>query len=260
MLEKIIINKKKETMLQREAVSIPVLEQIIRDAGYSKRSFREALLHSSSGIISEFKRKSPSKGWIFKDARIDEVIPSYEQAGAAAISVLTDEQFFGGTFDDFRKARELVSIPLLRKDFVIDAYQIYQARAMKADVVLLIASALSPEQVKKFTRLAHDLDMEVLLEIHKEEELDYIHPDVDVIGINNRNLATFVTDVQTSFELGEKIPAEFIKISESGISDPDIVCQLQQAGFNGFLMGENFMKTSDPGGSLKQFINQMKKD
>jgi indole-3-glycerol phosphate synthase len=167
--------------------------------------------------------------------------------------------FFGGNFADFKKAREVIDrIPLLRKDFMLDEYQLYQSKVMGADVVLLIAACLMAEEIVRFTALAHDLDMEVLIEIHDESELSSIAPDADVIGINNRNLKTFVTDIQRSIDLASRIPDTFVKISESGLSSPETVIQLRQAGFRGFLMGENFMKTADPGAALKEFICDVK--
>ncbi|MEN9917619.1 MAG: indole-3-glycerol phosphate synthase TrpC, partial [Bacteroidota bacterium] len=164
---------------------------------------------------------------------------------------------FGGTFSDFETARKVSKVPLLRKDFMVDEYQFYQAKVLGADVVLLIASALSIEQTKQFAAKAKELGMDVLLEIHNEKELDHINEHIDVVGINNRNLSTFVTDIDISFELGQKIPNEFLKISESGISDPQTVIDLRQAGFKGFLMGENFMKTDNPGKALTDFIKQL---
>lgn len=257
ILDKIIVQKRLEVARQQEAVSLGALQRS-ELLERTPVSFRQALLASDTGIIAEFKRKSPSKGWIHPDARPEEVVVRYEQGGATASSVLTDGPFFGGALGDLCRVRPLVSLPLLRKDFVIDAYQIYQAKAMGADFILLIAAALSPSLVEEFARLAHQLGLEVLLEIHVEEELACICPEVDVVGINNRNLKTFVTDVETSFRLGEKIPAGYVKISESGISSPDTVRSLRQAGFRGFLMGENFMKEEEPGAALAAFIKALK--
>lgn len=257
ILDKIIVQKRLEVSRQQEAVSLGLLQKS-ELLERTPVSFRRALLTSDTGIIAEFKRKSPSKGWIHPDARPEEIVPQYERGGAAAVSVLTDGSFFGGSLGDLHRVRPLVNLPLLRKDFVIDPYQIYQAKAMGADFVLLIAAALSPAVVKEFAQLAHGLGLEVLLELHVEEELDCICPEVDVVGINNRNLKTFVTDVETSFRLGEKIPSEYVKISESGISSPQTVRELRSAGFRGFLMGENFMKEDEPGAALAAFINELK--
>ena len=232
----------------------PAMANTVRE----KVSFKQALLRSSSGIIAEFKRKSPAKAWIYPGADVAKVVQSYEVAGAAAISCLTDEPFFGGSLADFEKARETVKqIPLLRKDFILDEYQLYQSKMMGADVILLIAACLTKEEISRFTAVAHDLDMEVLLEIHEEPELASICPDIDVVGINNRNLKTFITDIRHTLDLASKIPDRFLKISESGLSDPETVIQLRRAGFRGFLMGENFMKTADPGETLREFIKSV---
>ena len=257
VLEKIIAQKRIELRHQKEAVSAEMLEKIFQDHRNERRSFKQALLQSSTGIIAEFKRRSPSKDWIFKDAEVSEVVPAYEKSGAAAVSVLTDEVFFGGSLSDLKQASQLVQLPILRKDFIIDEYQVYQAQALGASVVLLIAAALTEKQCYQLASVAHNIGLEVLLEIHSESELKYITPMIDVVGINNRNLSTFVTDIQVSLKLGEKIPADFVKISESGISSVDTIRELRQHGFQGFLMGENFMKTHQPGEALKQFIGDL---
>ena len=258
ILEKIIAQKRIELRRQKEVVSIEQLEKIFYDNRNETKSFKQALIESPTGIIAEFKRRSPSKDWIFKDAKVNEVVPAYEESGAAAVSVLTDEVFFGGSLADLRQATQLVGLPVLRKDFIIDEYQLYQAQALGASVVLLIAAALTEKQCYQLAATAHNMDLEVLLEIHSEAELKYITPTVDVVGINNRNLSTFVTDVQVSLDLGKKIPSDFVKISESGISSVEVVKELRTHGFQGFLMGENFMKTHQPGEALKQFIGELK--
>lgn len=253
ILDKILVTKRKEVsllVLQKENYFGPFAER-------SVSSFKRALLQSDTGIIAECKRKSPSKGWIHPDADAREIVTAYEEAGAAAVSVLTDIEFFGGSCQDLISVRPLVKLPLLRKDFLIDPEQVYQSKALGADVILLIASALTPGEVKTMAALAHRLGLEVLLEIHTENELDYLCSEIDVVGINNRNLNTFETSVETSFELGEKIPGEFVKISESGLSDPSIVRELRSAGFHGFLMGENFMKEDSPGQALNHLIAQL---
>jgi len=262
ILDKICRSKRLEIERQKEAFPLSVIPRLTRDplieATHCKISFKEALIHSDSGIIAEFKRKSPSKGWIHPEADVTSIVQSYEAAGAAAISCLTDEPFFGGSFEDFRKARDTIDrIPLLRKDFIVDEYQLYQSKAMGADVVLLIAACLTVEEIARFTSIAHDLEMEVLLEIHEESELPSICPDADVIGINNRNLKNFVTDIKHTLDLASRIPEHFVKISESGLSNPETVIQLRQAGFQGFLMGENFMKTNEPGETLREFIGKI---
>ncbi len=258
ILDKIIANKQKELEKQKQLVSIQELAKNVTNTG-NPYSFKKSLEQSSTGIITEFKRRSPSKDWIFKDARIEDVIPLYSKKGATAISVLTDLDFFGGTLNDLQKARILTTTPLLRKDFTIDDYQLYQAKLSGANAILLIASVLSVEKTKELTTKAKELGLDVLLEIHNEEELTHINDSVDVVGVNNRNLKTFVTDINISLELVNKIPAEFVKISESGISSVEIVKELQKAGYKGFLMGENFMKTLDPGKALGEFIKALEK-
>lgn len=262
ILQDIVANKRIEVERQKRAVKLQTLlglggERLERPT----RSMRAALAASPSGIIAEFKRKSPSKGWLHPDAAVAGVLPAYEKGGASACSVLTDSNFFGGSLGDLCKARNLVNLPLLRKDFIIDEYQLYQARVMGADAVLLIAACLSPEQCLAFAELAHTLNMEVLLEIHSETELEHLNPSVDMLGVNNRNLGTFHTDVENSFRLAEAMQTVTreknlspLLVSESGISATVTVAQLRQAGFRGFLIGETFMKTEQPGETLAKFI------
>lgn len=256
ILDKIIANKRLEVEKQKNNIALSELEKQIKNIPVPF-SFRDALKNSKTGIIAEFKRRSPSRDWIFKDARVEDVIPLYSQNGASAISVLTDMDFFGGKLADLELARSLTKTPLLRKDFVIDEYQLYQAKVSGASAILLIASALTVTETKKLAEKAKELNLDVLLEIHNELELSHINDNVDVVGVNNRNLGTFVTDVQISFDLVDKIPNDFVKISESGISQPQTVIDLQQAGYQGFLMGENFMKTNNPGKALEDFIKQL---
>ena len=223
-----------------------------------KPSLREALLQSPSGIIAEFKRRSPSKGWIKEDGRADIIPMSYQQNGAAALSILTDEHYFGGCDDFIRLARQSgVTLPILYKNFVINEAQLYAAALCGASAVLLIAACLSKLECKQLMDKAHALGMEVLLEMHSEPELEYAEMEPDVCGINNRNLGSFVTDVENSFRLAELLPKEAVKVSESGISNPETVKKLRSAGFRGFLIGENFMKTADPGQALNEFILQL---
>lgn len=226
---------------------------------YAKKlSLREALLASDSGIIAEFKRRSPSKGWIKQDGRADIIPLAYQQNGAAALSILTDEQYFGGCDDFIRTARKSgVTIPILYKNFVIDEAQLYAAALCGASVVLLIAACLTKQECKTLLHKAHELGLEVLLEMHSEEELEYVELGPDLCGINNRNLGSFVTDVENSFRLAELLPKDAVKVSESGISNPETVKALRQAGFRGFLIGENFMKTADPGQALNDFLTQL---
>lgn len=242
-----------------------VLQKIIRTKQQElerlyapKPSLREALLRSETGIIAEFKRRSPSKGWIKEEGRADIIPLSYQQNGAAALSILTDEQYFGGCDDYIRQARQSgVTLPILYKNFVIDEAQLYAAALCGASAVLLIAACLSKQDCKKLIDKAHQLGLEVLLEIHYKQELEYAGFEPDICGINNRNLGSFVTDVENSFRLAELLPKDAVKVSESGISDPATVKALRQAGFRGFLIGENFMKTVNPGQALAKFIGKL---
>lgn len=254
ILTKIIATKETEL---REAKAGRPYEAILEEAIGNRReivSFRDALLRSDTGIIAEFKRKSPSKGFIKETAEVAEIVPGYERAGAAAVSVLTDRDYFGGSPEDLKEASARAVLPLLRKDFIIDEYQICEAKLWGADVILLIAAALTVERTHSLAAFARGLGLEVLLEIHNEKELGHIDPHVSVVGVNNRDLTTFVTDIDVSLRLSRMIPQEFVRISESGISDPETVRELRNAGYRGFLMGENFMKTDDPAAALEQFI------
>ena len=242
ILQEIIATKRKELELWKA----------------KKPSLREALLASETGIIAEFKRKSPSKGWIKEDGRADIIPLSYQKNGAAAISILTDEHYFGGHDDFIRMARQSgVTIPILYKNFVIDEFQLYEAALCGASAVLLIAACLTKAQCKSLLTKAHELGLEVLLEMHSEAELEYAELGPDLCGINNRNLGSFVTNVENSFRLAELLPKDAVKVSESGISNPDTVSKLREAGFRGFLIGENFMKTADPGQALNEFISKL---
>ena len=223
-----------------------------------KPSLREALLQSETGIIAEFKRRSPSKGWIKEEGRADIIPLAYQQNGAAALSILTDEHYFGGSDDFIRMARKSgVTLPILYKNFVIDEAQLYAAALCGASAVLLIAACLTKAQCKSLMDKAHALGLEVLLEMHAEHELEYADLGPDLCGINNRNLRSFVTDVENSFRLAELLPKDAVKVSESGISDPATVRALRSAGFRGFLIGENFMKAPDPGLALRDFITHL---
>lgn len=258
ILDKIVVRKKEELISAKEYVTVRDLEH----SEFFKRTpyvFKDFLLDEArSGIIAEFKRRSPSKGLINGMVDVAEVTKAYSDAGASALSVLTDVDFFGGTTDDILAARQANEIPILRKDFIIDNYQILEAKAWGADVILLIAAILTPDEIQRFSKTAKDLGLNVLLEVHNKAELERsICADLDVIGVNNRNLADFSVDIQTSFQLVNLIPDEFLKISESAISDPKIIKELKQAGFNGFLIGENFMKTENPGQAMVDFVRQM---
>ena len=260
ILEEIVAHKRIEIAEQKEQTPPRKLyaevERMMAE-GVTKRSLSQALAQDDYGIIAEFKRKSPSKGWIKEDGKPEVIPPSYEKAGAAALSILTDEKFFGGNMDFVCKARPLVNLPILRKDFIIDEYQLFQARHIGADAVLLIAADLGKQEVRSLTALAHELGLEVLLELHAEHELDYAEIDVDALGVNNRNLGTFVTDVQNSFRLAARLPQDKVLVSESGISNPDTIRLLREVGYRGFLIGETFMKTDNPGQALKNFISKL---
>lgn len=263
ILEEIIAWKKVEVERQKEELTPHEIykqtESLMAKEGENiDISMAKSLKDSPSGIIAEFKRKSPSKGWIKEEGK-PEVIPSaYDKNGAAAISILTDEKYFGGSLDYIRTARPLVKTPILRKDFIVDEYQLFQARLVGANAVLLIAANLSKDEFKTLAHTAHELGLEVLLEIHGEAELDYYSDSLtDMIGVNNRHLGTFHTDVKTSFDMARLLPADAVKISESGISNPQTIQRLKKSGFNGFLMGEHFMRAADPGAALKEFILEL---
>lgn len=271
ILDEIIANKKVEVYVANQEMPLDILQDLTKkkieqDGQLKLRSMRKSLERSMSGIISEFKRKSPSKGWIHADAEPSDVIPRYAASGAAAISILTDKKYFGGDLEFIRMVRPLVNTPILRKDFIIDEYQLYEARLMGADAVLLIAADLTVGRVRELTTKAHELGLEVLLEVHDPFELRYVAevPDVDMLGVNNRALGTFHTDVQHSFDIAEAmketvadLEVKPLLISESGISNPSVVRRLRAAGFRGFLIGENFMKNEDPGQALADFIKEV---
>ena len=259
ILEKIVAHKREEIAHAKLSLPLEKLKENVESI--IKRqvpSMSQALLMSETGIIAEFKRKSPSKGWIKQNANIRVIPNGYQEAGAAAISILTDASFFGGSNVDLVIARKRnIAIPILYKNFVIDEYQLYEAALCGASAVLLIAACLTIERCAELMHTAHNLGLEVLLEMHDENELKYAELQPDLCGINNRNLGSFVTDVQNSFLLAELLPKDAVKVSESGISNPDTVRALRQAGFRGFLIGENFMKTPDPGLALQQFVSQL---
>ena len=272
ILSEIIAHKRTEVELQKQSVSPEQLreqvQKLMESSSVPRHSTRQALASSPTGIIAEFKRRSPSKGWIYETAKAEEIPAAYETAGASALSILTDEKFFGGSLRDISTARPLVDIPILRKDFIIDEYQLLQARIVGADAVLLIAACLTQKECTTLTTQAHALGLEVLLEIHNPSELPYINKEVDMLGVNNRNLGTFVTDVKNSFRIARQLQQAIgskkgasdvrnmpILVSESGISHPETIRSLRAAGFRGFLIGEAFMKTDHPGDTLKDFIS-----
>lgn len=239
ILEEIIAHKQQELEHMRQ----------------KKVSLREALLNSPTGIIAEFKRRSPSKGWIKKEGKACEIPLSYQQNGAAALSILTDKHYFGGHDRFIMEARQAgVTIPVLYKNFVIDEMQLFEALICGASAVLLIAACLTKEKLRDLLLKAHELGLEVLLEMHDERELEYVELEPDLCGINNRHLGSFVTNVETSYRLAEKLPREAVKVSESGISNPQTIRELREAGFQGFLIGEAFMREPQPGQALKDFI------
>ena len=221
----------------------------------SKRSMSMALAGSPTGIIAEFKRRSPSKGDIHKEAMIQDVIPAYTEAGASACSILTDTPYFGGALTDLAAARQLTDLPILRKDFIVSEFQIQEAAIYGADAILLIAAVLTREEVARLSRYAHEYGLEVLLELHSADELEHVGCDIDMVGINNRNLADFHTDPTLSLKLSKSLPDNIIKVAESGITSMDEVSRLRDAGFSGFLIGERFMMHDDPGKALLEFLN-----
>lgn len=256
ILSRILVHKAEEVAYQHQQVSLAELERQLLDAP-APRSMRQSLANSTSGIIAEFKRKSPSKGWIFQDATPETIVPAYDKGGASALSILTDEVFFGGTLDFLRRARSLTELPLLRKEFIIDDYQLIEARATGADAILLIAGALPKERIHSLARTAKDLGLEILLEVHTAEELSAYCPEVDMIGVNNRDLHSFQTDAERSVELFDLLPKDALPVSESGLLNPAVSQRLRQTGYRGFLIGETFMREANPGEALAQYITQM---
>lgn len=257
ILDKIIADKKKEIELTKRAIPVGRLMKSYlfdRETASLSRSLRD----SSSGIIAEHKRRSPSKEVINLDVDIKNVVAGYENAGAAGISVLTNMKYFGGSLEDLLLSRSSASIPILRKEFIVDPYQLYEARAYGADAILLIAAALSEKEIVELSTVAQSIDLEVLLEVHNKEELERsLHPAINMLGVNNRNLKTFEVTLETSRSLADLIPDEFVKVSESGIRSNQDIHDLRIYGYQGFLIGERFMKTEDPGASALQFIKEL---
>jgi len=259
ILQEIVANKRVEVeRFKQELSEAEIHRRVEAILDFGVASMKEALTTSDSGIIAEFKRRSPSKGWINEEGRADIIPLSYQQNGASALSILADEKYFGGCDEFISIARRSgVKIPVLYKNFVIDEYQLFQARLCGASAVLLIAADLSLGECRSLLHTAHELGMEVLLEMHSNKELEYAELEPDMCGINNRNLGSFVTDVENSFRMAELLPREAVKVSESGISNPDTVRALRAAGFRGFLIGETFMKTPAPGKALAEFIGKI---
>ena len=264
ILEEIVAHKHVEMDQRRRFIPtrqlLSLVEQQMKadDGHVAGGSMRRALMDSDTGIIAEFKRKSPSKGWIKQEGKASIIPLSYQQHGAAALSILTDTDYFGGYDEYIQEARHTgVSIPVLYKNFVIEEYQLLQARYCGASAALLIAACLTKQECRNLLHMAHELGLEVLLEMHNDRDFEYAELEPDMYGINNRNLGTFVTDVENSFRLAEQLPEGVCRVSESGISRPDTVKALRQAGFRGFLMGEQFMKQDDPGLGLREFITAL---
>jgi len=257
ILDKIIADKRREVKLKKSIIPVSQLENSVLFNSRTN-SLSKLLRNSTSGIIAEHKRKSPSKSTINSSFTVEEVVKGYQNAGVCGISVLTDMKYFGGSLEDLVLARASVTIPLLRKEFIIDEYQLLEAKANGADVILLIAAVLTRQEIKYLSEFAQSLGLEVLLEVHNEEELyKAIMPSLNMIGVNNRNLKTFEVDLNYSKELANFIPKEFVKVSESGISNILDIKELQPYGYQGFLIGENFMKTDNAGLAAKKMIKQL---
>ena len=259
ILTKIVRDKREEVTLRKGLIPQKQLETSILFQS-NTISLADKLRNSQTGIIAEHKRRSPSKSIINHSLNVQDVALGYENAGVCGMSVLTDGKYFGGSLDDLLIARASCNLPLLRKEFIIDEYQIIEAKAYGADAILLIAAILSKQEIKQFSELAKSLELDVLLEVHNQDELDKsIMPSLDMLGVNNRNLKTFEVSLETSKELSSLIPDEFVKVSESGISSIEAINELRPFGYQGFLIGENFMKTDHPGQSAANFINALSK-
>lgn len=259
ILDKIVADKYKEVELKKKLIPISQLESSVL-FGRQVPSLATALRDSHTGIIAEHKRRSPSKETINQNTNVGQVAVGYENAGVCGMSVLTDIKYFGGSLEDLVLARASVQMPLLRKEFIIDEYQILEAKAYGADVILLIAAVLTRGEIKSLSEFAKKIGLDVLLEVHNEEELHKsIMPSLDMLGVNNRDLKTFTVSLETSKSLAKLIPDEFVKVSESGISSVAAIKDLKPFGYQGFLIGENFMKTDNPGKSAKVFIDELKK-
>jgi indole-3-glycerol phosphate synthase len=257
ILKQIVSEKKKEVTQKKNLYPVKLLEQ---SAYFNSPtvSLKDYLAKKGkSGIIAEIKRKSPSKGILNKYISVEQTSIAYMQAGASALSILTDQQFFLGTNADLMTARQYNYCPILRKDFIIDEYQVIEARSIGADAILLITAILTNEKIKRLAQLAKTLHLETILEVHSKEELEKLNDNIDIVGINNRDLTTFKTDVERSIVLYDLVPKHFIKISESGIHTPEIACKLKQKGFDGLLIGEQFMISSQPGQACAKFIQEL---
>ncbi len=257
ILDKIVADKHKEVALKKSLIPVKQLENsILFDR--KANSLAASLRSSTTGIIAEHKRRSPSKAVINQKVSVQDVALDYETAGVCGMSVLTDGKYFGGSLDDLILARASVQMPLLRKEFIIDEYQLLEAKAYGADVILLIAAVLTRDQIKMLSEFAKSLSLDVLLEVHNQDELEKsMMPSLDMLGVNNRNLKTFEVSTDISKSLSTLIPDDFVKVSESGISSIEAIKDLKQYGYKGFLIGENFMKTENPGASAVEFIKQL---
>lgn len=257
ILDRIVENKKRELFEKKQSITIDMLAQ---STYYGRKtiSLSESIsIDSATGIIAEFKRSSPSKGVINDMVSPLQVAVDYQAAGASAISILTDHDFFGGSDDDLLSVRDSIDIPILRKEFIIDPFQIHEAKSIGADIILLIAACLTPAEVRSYSAIAKSLSLEVLLELHDEDEIGHICDEVDFVGINNRSLKTFDVNIQRSLDMAKKIPEGKLKIAESGIDNPNIISLFRENGYVGFLIGENFMKTNNPGEALTNFIKSI---
>ena len=258
ILDKIIERKREEVAASKLVTSI---DQLIKGKYFEKEclSLKDYLKNpDKNGIIAEFKRQSPSKGIINGRVQPQDVVQGYQTAGVSGLSILTDTDFFGGTFNDLLEGREVVNIPILRKDFMIDTYQVYEAKAIGASAILLIAAVLDDKEANELGAMAHELGLQVLMEVHNREELDLVNQHVDIVGVNNRDLKTFEVNLERSVELASYMPSDVIKISESGIHSVEDIVYLKSHGFSGFLIGENFMKQENPGEACQVFCDELK--
>ncbi|MBP7810019.1 MAG: indole-3-glycerol phosphate synthase TrpC [Bacteroidia bacterium] len=258
-LEKIVCYKRKEVEERKSLYPIPLLEKSVYFKSQTVSLSKYLKREDKNGIIAEIKRHSPSKGYLNKYVNVERTSIGYMQAGASALSVLTDTEFFKGTSEDLITARKFNFCPILRKDFIIDEYQIIESKSIGADAILLIAAVLTKNEIRNFTDKAHALNMEVLFEVHAEEELEKLYEGVDVVGVNNRDLKTLQISIDTSFHLADLIPSKFLKVSESGIENPETIQKLRGVGYNGFLVGSHFMKHPRPELACKEFINSLSK-
>jgi len=257
ILDLITHNKRKEVAKKKELYPTKLLEQSLHFEAPVVSMRKYLLRPDKTGIIAEFKRKSPSKEIINAYAKVEDVTVGYMQSGCAGLSVLTDTEFFGGSNNDLKTARKYNFCPILRKDFIMDEYQIIESRSIGADTILLIAECLEKKEVEQLAKFAKSLGLEVLMEVHSEDQLSKLNPYIDIVGINNRDLKTFKVSIKNSLELIKVIPDDFLKISESGISQPASILELRAAGFNGFLIGETFMKSSEPARACREFIQSI---